>query len=207
MPPTPQLQLDPRLGRITRCLYIPSPNRDRRPRGTTIDTIVIHAISLPPREYHDHRDKHITRLFTNRLDPTAHPYFAQLKNLKVSAHFLIRRNGELIQFVPTHMRAWHAGESAHRDRPAVNDFSLGIELEGSDHDPFTDPQYTRLTDLLLCLTAAYPIPPQNIVGHSDIALPPGRKTDPGTHFNWTRIRTALNTPSPTPPTDPNTPTT
>ena len=164
---------------------VASPNCDERPRGDAIELIVIHAISLPPGEF---GGPQIADLFCNRLDCGAHPYFAALRGLRVSSHFLIRRDGELVQFVPCAQRAWHAGESSWRGRMRCNDFSLGIELEGADETPFTDAQYARLAELARALAAAYPI--ADIVGHSDIA--PGRKTDPGPHFDWARFR-ALST--------------
>ena len=159
----------------------PSPNFDARPPGATIDLIVIHAISLPPDEFDG---PGIIELFTNRLDPAAHSYYASICSLRVSAHFLIRRDGELIQFVGCEQRAWHAGASSWRGRSACNDFSLGIELEGCDSVAFTDAQYRELAILVDQLRARYPI--VDIVGHSDIA--PGRKTDPGPHFDWLRLR-------------------
>ena len=163
---------------------IASPNCDARPHGTAIELLVIHNISLPPGEF---LGSAIAQLFTNTLDTEAHPYYAQLKGLRVSAHFLIRRNGEIIQFVPCGKRAWHAGASSWQGRSGCNDFSIGVELEGSDHAPFDDPQYTALTRLTRLLQRAYPI--RAIVGHADIA--PGRKTDPGPCFDWPRYFAAL----------------
>ena len=164
--------------------YRPSPNCDDRPMGEAVRLLVIHAISLPPGRF---GGDSIERLFTNRLDPAAHPYFAQISGLRVSAHFLVRRRGELIQFVPCGRRAWHAGVSRWQDRERCNDFSIGIELEGCDDRPFTALQYRRLATLIRQLRAAYPI--EAIVGHADIA--PGRKTDPGPHFDWARLRAAV----------------
>ncbi len=161
--------------------FIPSPNWDERPTDDPPSLLVIHNISLPPNEYGGNG---IVELFTNRLDPAAHPYYASLQGLEVSSHFLIRRDGELIQFVPCGKRAWHAGVSNWCGRERCNDFSIGIELEGSDFEPFTDAQYTALAELTRTLRAAYPI--RDIVGHSDIA--PGRKTDPGPLFDWARYR-------------------
>lgn len=158
---------------------IASPNCDARPPGTVIDLLVIHNISLPPGEF---GGRAIAQLFTNTLDTVAHPYYAQLEGLKVSAHFLIRRTGEIIQFVSCGKRAWHAGASLWQGRPACNDFSLGVELEGGDDVPFNDQQYAALTRLTRRLKRAYPI--RHIVGHADIA--PGRKTDPGPCFDWPR---------------------
>jgi len=160
---------------------VASPNCDERPAGSAIELLVVHAISLPPGEF---GGPHIADLFCNRLDCGAHPYFATLRDLKVSSHFLIRRDGELVQFVSCAQRAWHAGESSWRGRSRCNDFSLGIELEGTDEMPFTDAQYAQLAGLTRALAAAYPV--ADIVGHADIA--PGRKTDPGPHFDWPRFR-------------------
>ena len=163
---------------------VPSPNCDARPPGTEIGLIVVHGISLPPGAFGGDA---IERLFTNRLDPEAHPYFREITGLKVSAHVLIRRDGALIQFVPFSMRAWHAGRSCFRDREACNDFSVGIELEGTDETPYADIQYQCLAELVSALRAAYPgIAADAVVGHCDIA--PGRKTDPGPAFDWARLR-------------------
>lgn len=159
---------------------IDSPNHDSRPDGERITLIVIHAISLPPSQF---GSDDIARLFTNTLDASAHPYFAGIRTLRVSAHFLIRRDGELIQFVSCEQRAWHAGTSFWNDRERCNDFSIGIELEGCDDLPFEDAQYLRLIDLIRLLKACYPV--EALAGHSDIA--PGRKTDPGPCFDWQRI--------------------
>jgi N-acetyl-anhydromuramoyl-L-alanine amidase len=166
---------------------VDSPNQDARPPGVEISWVVIHSISLPPGEY---GGEHIERLFTNRLDPAAHPYFREVHALKVSAHFLIRRDGEVVQFVPVERRAWHAGASAWRGRSRCNDFSVGIELEGADDAPFEDAQYRELAELIARLAASVPL--QAIAAHSEIA--PGRKTDPGTRFDWTRLLTALARP-------------
>lgn len=160
---------------------IASPNQDHRPPGARIGLLVIHNISLPPGVFEGDA---IIRLFTNTLDTTAHPYFAQLEGLRVSAHFLVRRNGEIIQFVPCGMRAWHAGVSNWLGRERCNDFSIGVELEGDDHGPFADAQYAALARLTRKLCRAYRI--QNLAGHSEIA--PGRKTDPGPYFDWPRYR-------------------
>jgi len=159
---------------------ITSPNQDERPAGETATLIVVHAISLPPAQF---GSADIVRLFTNTLDPAAHPYFATINHLKVSAHFLIRRNGEAIQFVSCDKRAWHAGVSSCRDRQRCNDFSIGIELEGCDDQPFEDAQYERLLEMIRTLQQHYPI--EALAGHSDIA--PGRKTDPGPLFQWHRL--------------------
>ena len=160
--------------------HLPSPNCDARPEGTAIELVVIHNISLPPGVFDGNA---VIDLFTNRLDWDAHPYYQGIRGLEVSAHFLIRRDGHLIQFVPCTLRAWHAGASNWQGRERCNDFSIGIELEGTDDLPFTEAQYATLTPLLNTLKTTYPI--QAVVGHSDIA--PGRKTDPGPHFAWQRL--------------------
>lgn len=159
---------------------IPSPNWDLRPPGTAISLVVIHNISLPPGVF---GGEAVIELFTNRLDWEAHPYYAQIRGMRVSSHFLIRRDGELIQFVPCAYRAWHAGVSIWEGRERCNDFSIGIELEGSDELPFDEAQYRTLRPLIATLKNRYAI--EAIVGHSDIA--PGRKTDPGPHFDWRRL--------------------
>ncbi|MGZ5094780.1 MAG: 1,6-anhydro-N-acetylmuramyl-L-alanine amidase AmpD [Burkholderiales bacterium] len=164
--------------------FIASPNCDERPADCAIDLLVIHAISLPPGEF---GGSAIEDLFLNRLDPSAHPYYRGIADLKVSAHFLVRRDGALVQFVSCVRRAWHAGASSWRGRARCNDFSVGIELEGSDDAPFEAAQYDSLATLAQSLTHAYPV--AEIVGHSDIA--PGRKTDPGPHFDWKRFRASL----------------
>ena len=159
---------------------IDSPNFDARPEGGCVSLIVIHAISLPPDEF---GGSSVIELFTNRLDPAAHPYYAGIHHLRVSPHFFIRRDGELIQFVPTQCRAWHAGVSEWHGRERCNDFSLGIELEGCDTQPFDERQYVALKTLLRRLARRYP--GCDIAGHSDIA--PGRKSDPGPFFDWARL--------------------
>lgn len=159
---------------------VPSPNADDRPSGTTISLLVIHAISLPPAQY---GSEDIVRLFTNTLDPEAHPYFSTICTMRVSAHFLIRRDGELLQFVSCERRAWHAGESSFGGRERCNDFSIGIELEGCDDAPFEGAQYAQLARLVGLLRARYPI--DAVVGHSHVS--PGRKTDPGPCFDWQRL--------------------
>ena len=157
-----------------------SPNFDNRPNKSNINLIVIHNISLPPRTYGGNS---IIDLFTNKLNPDDHEYFKSISNLKVSSHFLIRRDGSLIQFVSCLDRAWHAGESTWNQFNHCNDFSIGIELEGSDYDIFEPEQYKCLEKLIQSILKKYPI--ECIVGHSDIA--PSRKTDPGPYFDWTRI--------------------
>ncbi len=160
--------------------HVPSPNFDERPGNEPIRLIVIHAISLPPGEF---GGPEIIRLFTNCLDPEAHPYFREIRDIRVSAHFLVRRDGELIQFVSCSGRAWHAGISNWMGRENCNNFSLGIELEGCDELPFEDAQYLALNRLLADLRRRFSI--DAVVGHSDIA--PGRKTDPGPCFDWCRL--------------------
>ena len=159
---------------------IQSPNHDARPAGTSINLLVIHAISLPPGEF---GGEAMIDLFTNRLDPSAHPYFATIAGRRVSAHFLIRRDGRLIQFVSCLDRAWHAGVSCWQGRERCNDFSLGVELEGDDFTAFTGAQYAALESLIAALRQRFQ--QMAIVGHADIA--PGRKTDPGPFFDWSRI--------------------
>ena len=161
---------------------IPSPNYDARPSGCDIELVVIHSISLPPGRFGGDA---IEALFTNCLDPVADPYFEAIAGMQVSSHFLIRRDGELIQFVPCLQRAWHAGASQWRSRARCNDFSIGIELEGCDEVAFEDVQYRVLGQLMDVLRQAYPI--VDCAGHCDIAVPLGRKTDPGPLFEWARI--------------------
>jgi AmpD protein len=165
---------------------VASPNCDARPAGVEITLAILHSISLPPGEY---GGDSIERLFTNRLDPDAHPYFREVASMKVSAHFLVRRNGALIQFVPLHRRAWHAGISSWRGRERCNDFSVGIELEGLDDAPFEEPQYLALSRLLKAIRRVLPL--RDVAAHSDVA--PGRKTDPGSQFAWARALAALAT--------------
>jgi len=160
--------------------FIASPNCDERPEGVEVTLLVVHSISLPPGQFGGDA---IERLFTNRLDPAAHPSFEELRDLRVSAHFLVRRNGALQQFVPVHLRAWHAGASAWRGRARCNDFSVGVELEGTDETAFNDRQYNRLARLTSDLLQALPI--RDIAAHSDIA--PQRKSDPGGGFDWARF--------------------
>lgn len=160
--------------------FIASPNCDERPEGVAVTLLVVHSISLPPGQFGGDA---IERLFTNRLDPAAHPSFEELRDLRVSAHFLVRRNGALQQFVPVHLRAWHAGASEWRGRARCNDFSVGVELEGTDETAFNDRQYNRLVRLTSDLLQALPI--RDIAAHSDIA--PQRKSDPGSGFDWARF--------------------
>ncbi len=160
---------------------VASPNCDDRPGGAKVELVVIHNISLPPGEF---GGPYIEDLFMNRLHPGAHPYFAGIAAMRVSAHYLIRRDGEVIQFVDPEQSAWHAGVSSWRGRERVNDFSIGIELEGSDDQPFDDAQYEALNALLAELRKRYGALP--LAGHSDVA--PGRKTDPGPCFDWSRVK-------------------
>jgi AmpD protein len=172
-------------GLVEGASYIASPNCDERENNGVPEVVIVHCISLPPGEYGSGA---IERFFSNQLGADEHPYYADIAHLTVSSHFLIQRDGVLVQFVPTHQRAWHAGESACLGRPKVNDFSIGIELEGLDTDPdgFTSPQYDSLNELIKLLRETYPmISQQNIFAHSDIA--PGRKPDPGPYFDWNRL--------------------
>lgn len=165
----------------------PSPNRDDRPPECNVDLLVIHSISLPPGEF---GGPWIDRLFQNCLPADAHPYFREIHQLKVSAHLLIRRDGELVQYVPLHSRAWHAGESCFEGRERCNDYSIGIELEGNDETPYTDTQYRVLADTIQRIREQYPgITPSRITGHCHIA--PERKSDPGPTFDWERLQALL----------------
>jgi AmpD protein len=162
--------------------HIPSPNFDERPAGMAIDMVVVHSISLPPGQF---GGDGVERLFANRCDPAAHPCFEELQHFRVSAHFFVRRDGEIIQFVSCLSRAFHAGVSTWKGRERCNDFSIGIELEGGDFWPYEDAQYTALNHLLDVIRAAYPV--VHVVGHCEIA--PERKTDPGPYFEWQRVAT------------------
>jgi AmpD protein len=165
------------------CKQRPSPNHDERPDPDDISLVVIHCISLPPGEF---GTPHIDRLFSNTLCPSDHPYFQDIHQIRVSAHLLIRRTGEVVQYVPFDKRAWHSGLSSYRGRERCNDFSIGIELEGTETSPYTDEQYEQLAATLKCLFAHYPkLSKQTLTGHSDIA--PNRKTDPGPSFDWDRL--------------------
>ncbi len=168
-------------GMLADVRFVASPNCDARPANARIELIVIHNISLPPGEF---GGSGIEDLFLNRLDPAAHAYYAGIAHLRVSAHFLLRRDGSITQFVACGQRAWHAGVSSWRGRERCNDFSVGIELEGTDEIYFEDAQYTHLAGLIEALKARYPI--VDVTGHADIA--PGRKTDPGKSFEWDRIK-------------------
>lgn len=174
-------------GWLTHARQVISPNQDERPPGMVPEWLVVHGISLPPGEY---GGPWIDALFTNCLDPTAHPYFHEIHCLRVSAHVFIARDGSLTQYVPFHRRAWHAGRSNLNGRTQCNDFTIGIELEGTDVAPYEEIQYQTLASLISALIVAYPtLSKERIVGHSDIA--PGRKTDPGPAFNWERLKSLL----------------
>ena len=167
--------------------WLPSPHCDERPGEARVELLVIHNISLPPGEF---GGPWISDLFLDRLQSAAHPYFAEIAGVRVSSHFLVRRDGEVIQYVPCGLRAWHAGASSWKGCERCNDFSVGIELEGTDELPFTDAQYESLADLTRALFARYG--ELELAGHSDIA--PGRKTDPGPWFDWARYRASLGAP-------------
>ena len=181
------MEIDPDEGWLTGARRVVSPNCDERPDDADITLMVVHGISLPPGEY---GGDWIDDLFCNRLDPDAHPYFREIAGLRVSSHLLIRRDGEIIQYVPFSRRAWHAGDSCFEGRSACNDFSIGIELEGQDTEPYTDRQYEQLAAVMQALVAAYPgLSLDRVAGHCDIA--PGRKTDPGPAFDWQQLQTRL----------------
>ena len=181
------MKINTKTGLIENAQYIASANTDERPVDTDADLLVIHSISLPPGEY---GGPWIEKLFTNALPADEHPYFKEIHELKVSSHVLIRRDGTVQQFVPFHQRAWHAGQSCYQGRETCNDFSIGIELEGTDDSAFENIQYQQLAELIDALTAIYPnINKNRLTGHSDIA--PGRKTDPGTGFDWDKLRQLL----------------
>lgn len=174
------MQIDLKTGLLSEARQQPSPNYDIRPDLTEIGLIVVHGISLPPGEF---GGDYIDQLFCNELNPEEHAYFEEIAHLRVSSHLLIRRNGEIVQYVPFTQRAWHAGVSTFQGKECCNDFSIGIELEGDDETPYTDIQYLVLRDVTRTLIDTYPgLNEQLIAGHSDIA--PGRKTDPGPAFDW-----------------------
>ena len=184
---TPPLGVEVSTGLLMNARQVLSPHFDERPAGMAPELLVVHGISLPPGEF---GGPWIDRLFTGTLPWDAHPYFKEIEGLRASAHALIRRDGQIVQYVPFTARAWHAGKSAWRDRNACNDFSIGIELEGSDDTPYTDAQYAALAGLIAALLETYPsLTRDAIAGHSDIA--PGRKTDPGPAFDWPRFRALL----------------
>ena len=171
-------------GLVAAARQVPSPNRDARPPDCQPELIVLHGISLPPGEF---GGRWIDDFFTNCLDRSAHPYFDEICRLQVSSHLLIRRDGTLVQYVPLSMRAWHAGDSHWRGRDQCNDFSIGIELEGTDDLPYSDAQYHALEELLPGLYEAVPsLAKGEVVGHCHIS--PGRKSDPGPSFDWNRLQ-------------------
>lgn len=181
------MKINKQSGLIENAIITLSPNYDKRPDQHDLSGIVIHNISLPPGKF---GDTFIDDLFLNKLDCSAHPYFEQLDGLKVSSHILIRRNGEVVQFVPFHQRAWHAGISQWQGREKCNDFTIGIELEGCDDKPFAEVQYTELVQVIKALCHVYPkLTYEKITGHEHIA--PGRKTDPGPYFDWQKLTTML----------------
>lgn len=178
------MEVDLESGLMRGVRQIASPNHDSRPAGVEADLIVVHGISLPPGEY---GGPWIDRLFTNTLPADVHAYFAEIDGLRVSSHLVVMRDGAVTQYVSFAERAWHAGKSNFRGREACNDFSVGVELEGTDTQPYEDVQYERLAEVVAALCAAYPrLSAERLVGHSDIA--PGRKTDPGPAFDWPRAR-------------------
>jgi len=173
--------------RLEQARQLSSPNQSERPTDGEVSLLVIHNISLPPGEF---GGGHVDELFGNRLDPQCHPYFSEICQLRVSAHLFIDRAGDVTQYVPFDRKAWHAGQSCFNGRENCNEFSIGIELEGTDCTKFTERQYDSLVAITRLLMSQYPaITVERIVGHSDIA--PGRKTDPGEHFDWQRLRSAL----------------
>jgi AmpD protein len=178
------LQVDLKSGLMRGVRQIASPNQDARPAGVEADLIVVHGISLPPGEF---GGPWIDRLFTNSLPADVHPYFAEVGSLRVSSHVVVARDGAVTQYVGFTERAWHAGKSMYQGREACNDFSVGVELEGTDTLPYEPAQYAALAEVVAALCAAYPrLSPDRLVGHSDVA--PGRKTDPGPAFDWPRAR-------------------
>jgi AmpD protein len=186
-PAAPGHSLEVEHGLLSGARQLPSPNCDARPEGAAIELLVVHGISLPPGEF---GGPWIDALFTNCLPPQAHPFFAELAGLRVSTHLLVRRDGELVQYVPFDRRAWHAGRSAWQGRPDCNDFSVGIELEGTDAQPYEPVQYLVLARVIAELCRRYPaLSEERVVGHSDIA--PGRKSDPGIAFDWPLLRSRV----------------
>ena len=184
----PVFDVDSESGRLSPARFVASPNRDARPNETEPELLVVHGISLPPGEFGGNE---IEALFTNSLDWDAHPYFDGIRGFEVSAHLLIRRDGEVLQFVSFNERAWHAGQSRFHGRTRCNDFSIGIELEGEDETPYEDAQYESLIAVVNAVKDAYPkIVNRNIAAHSDVA--PGRKSDPGPAFDWLRLYDGLS---------------
>ncbi|MEY2853930.1 MAG: hypothetical protein RL030_1062 [Pseudomonadota bacterium] len=187
MKPETPLAVHAPTGLLVGARQVLSPHSDPRPSGVAADLIVLHGISLPPGQF---GGAWIERLFNGQLPRDGHPYFAEIDGMRVSAHVLVRRDGEIVQFVPFQSRAWHAGQSSWEGRSACNDFSIGIELEGSDEVPYEAAQYASVVRLVRALLVAYPqMSLSRLVGHSDIA--PGRKTDPGDAFDWSQLRAQL----------------
>jgi AmpD protein len=185
--PTLPLSIDAASGCLTQARQVPSPNFDARPEGMVPELIVVHGISMPPNEF---GGPWIDALFTNSLPIDAHPHFKEVIELRVSSHLLIRRDGELVQYVSFNDRAWHAGKSNYCGRERCNDFSIGIELEGADDVAYEPVQYRQLAEVVRALCDAYStLSSDRVVGHSDIA--PGRKTDPGESFDWARLRAMI----------------
>jgi AmpD protein len=185
--PATALKVETATGLLIGVRQVISPHCDARPAETLPELIIVHGISLPPNEF---GGPWIDRLFTGTLAWDAHPYFRQIEGLRASAHVVIRRDGQLTQYVPFGERAWHAGVSQYRTRSGCNDFSVGVELEGTDDIAYTDAQYAQLVELIAALIEAYPsLSPEHLVGHSDVA--PGRKSDPGPYFEWPRLRAQL----------------
>ena len=185
--PATALKVETATGLLIGVRQVISPHCDARPAETLPELIIVHGISLPPNEF---GGPWIDRLFTGTLPWDAHPYFRQIEGLRASAHVVIRRDGQLTQYVPFGERAWHAGVSQYRTRSGCNDFSIGVELEGTDDIAYTDAQYAQLVELIAALIEAYPsLSPEHLVGHSDVA--PGRKSDPGPYFEWPRLRAQL----------------
>jgi AmpD protein len=183
------MHIDVESGWIREARQVSSPNFDDRPVDCCADLIIVHGISLPPGEF---GGEWIDRLFTNTVDPEVHPYFREIVDLRVSSHLLIRRNGELVQYVSLAKRAWHAGVSCYREREQCNDYSIGIELEGTDEMPYTDEQYEELGTVVHALRTAIPsLAGAPVVGHCDVSS--GRKTDPGPAFDWERLFAQLTT--------------
>lgn len=183
------MYVDQSSGLLEEAEFVYSPNYDVRPDDEDISLIVLHNISLPPGEF---GGQGVSQLFTNRLDKDGHPFYGKIHGLRVSSHLFIRRDGSIIQYVPFHLRAWHAGESCFDGRTTCNDFSIGIELEGTDDTLFREEQYSTLEKVLASLLVAYPsLSPEKITGHEQIA--PMRKTDPGPCFDWHRVSNAMQT--------------
>jgi len=182
------MKIDSDLGLLIGARQQPSPNCDQRPVEAEVSLLVIHNISLPPGQF---GGRYIDDLFCNDLNPADDPFFKEIEGLKVSSHLLIRRDGEVVQYVPFQQRAWHAGVSSYQGRQRCNDFSIGIELEGTDHLAYEEVQYQQLAEVIVTLLSRYPtLSREALVGHCDIAS--GRKTDPGSAFNWARLNALLD---------------